>query len=174
MPVSPAVTPRIGFEPRYSMVTASRPISRAISSRRSESGVAIARANRSRHSSSLSAGKSGATIDGERLMRLTGMTSGIESPLKRAPAKATLPLNWDDLASAHRCGRRAREAGARPVPIGRSEVKNGRQSAAPARFLGLLKIRRDISYFFYASGKAFVIRCPLANMCVAYSSVAQR
>src|SRR5262249_39577495 len=70
----------------YSMVTASRPISRATSSKRSESGAAMARASRSRHSSSLRAGKSGATIEGERLMRSTGMTSGIRITSEGYPA----------------------------------------------------------------------------------------
>ena len=45
------------------------------------------------------------------------------------------------------------------------EVKSARQSAARARLLAFLDIPGDISYFFYASGKAFVIRCPLANLC---------
>jgi hypothetical protein len=67
-----------------------------------------------------------------------------------------------------------REQSTASLQIGGFEVKNARQRTAPPQFSGLLKIRGDISYFFYASGKAFVIRCPLANMCVAYSSVAQR
>jgi hypothetical protein len=101
------------------------------------------------------------------------MTSGIESPLKD-PGVSRLGCNWDDLASAPCCGRRARHASAWAAETTSFEVKNAGQSAAPARFLALQNIQDDISYFFYASGKAFVIRCPLANICVAYSSVAQR
>jgi hypothetical protein len=142
---------RFGLVTRYSIVTASRPISRAISSRRPESGVAMARANRSRHSSSLSAGKSGETIEGERLMRAAEITSGIESPLEQAPATVMLRCNWDDLASARVVDVGVPRLSAPPRQIGRFEVKNARQSAATARFLTLWNIRADISYFFYAS-----------------------
>jgi hypothetical protein len=53
----------------YSMVTASRPISRATSSSWTESWSSTARARRARHSSSLIAGNSLGTIDGTRLMK---------------------------------------------------------------------------------------------------------
>jgi hypothetical protein len=64
----------------YSIVTASRPISLATSSKCAESQSRMASASRIRHSSSLIAGMSLGTIDGTGLIRSVWM-SGIESPL---------------------------------------------------------------------------------------------
>src|ERR1700756_5160227 len=57
-----------------------------------------------------------------------------------------------------------------PVP----RAKNAIQGAEGAQVSAFDRIHSMRPISFYASGRGFVIRCHLANNCVACSSVAQR
>jgi hypothetical protein len=54
------------------------------------------------------------------------------------------------------------------------DFKKAAQPAAAPSIPALGNNREQVRDFSYASGKGFVIRSPLANICIAHSSVAQR
>ena len=157
----------------YSMGMASRPISCATSSRRPGSLAAMARASRSRHSSSLrwARNRGGTTEDrpGTRWARISGMESPVEHPT-RQPTSAAIGTNWRRRRALHGAPR----AEAREAPMPSFGMRIAAQDAAGPRFLATAQIGGETGYFFYASESGFVIRCALANICVACSSVAQR
>ena len=84
----------------YSIVTTSRPMSCASSSRWSESWSSTVCANRSRHSSSLNSGISAGTIEGAALV----WTLGISSPFSRIRHDAGSGSNESIWRSIHDAG----------------------------------------------------------------------
>src|SRR5258706_6639671 len=160
----------------YSIGTASRPINRATSSKRSESCSATACASRTRHSSSLSVGILAdillGTIDGTGHTRSVWM-SGIESPVTKPRHHQAWGANatfWGSFP-ARPVGGIARQAARAQF----SYRRKGQQILIAQQFASRVEVASEPPISRFASLGGFVIRWPVANLIgFACSSVAQR
>ena len=163
----------------YSMVTASRPISCATSSRCSESCSWTARASRSRHSSSLKLGISLGTMEGTAFIRsVAAAMAGIEStPVKPGTTKSPGRISrFGGLRHVPRGCRDCAKAGGITSPGGSETATN---HCAAAGFRPRLTRRRSRTFrplqarkaLLYAPPREQLFRLFLGSSAVEHSTV---
>ena len=154
------------------MVTASRAISLATSSRCAESCSLTARASRIRHSSSLIADMSLGTIEGTDLMRSVWL-SGIESPLGETRHHEISPANksfWGS-AGGSKGVPGARISASTRLPFTSKAQQNHCRAGGFPSFL----MRRDRKAFRpLQAPEALLYAARVRTIVSPYSSVAQR